>query len=164
MFAGFRSEVFGLYTIKQNWLTVSRLSSHNMKHRLLQSFYPLCTSVFTLKSTTFQMQHLPWKCLYCVSTRLCCLSVRNPLFRWWGRWSGFLDFTLSFQVITCLYHTQIKCAHTAASWAPASKVVTPHSGESKEIMRICKVQIKQTHMTIVSAHASFNKRPYSTVS
>lgn len=60
----------------------------------------------------------------------------------------------------CLCHTQIKHVHTAAFLAPASKVVTSHSGESKDIMGICKVHIKQTHMTTVSAQLSFNKRPY----
>lgn len=69
-----------------------------------------------------------------------------------------LRFYICLLVILC--HTQIKHVHTAAFLAPASKVVTSHSGESKDIMGICKVHIKQTHMTTVSAQLSFNKRPY----
>lgn len=67
------------------------------------------------------------------------------------------QFYLLFPGNYCVYlsqvyrDTEIEHSLTAALHAPASKVVTPCSGESNEILSICKVQIKQTHMTTVSA-------------
>lgn len=50
--------------MKQKRLPVSRLSARSRKHRLLHIFDPLCTSVLTLKCSSFQKQHLEVCVLY----------------------------------------------------------------------------------------------------
>lgn len=76
----------------------------NLAHSLPSVFSQYETSAFAYLLSTlhisiyFEIHYIQdttfteiacWMCLYCICARFCCLSVSNPLFRWWRRWSGF---------------------------------------------------------------------------
>lgn len=138
-----------------------------MKHWLVHIFYPLYTSVF-IWNPLHSESNIYCNCLVDVFVLYLCkvFAVCQSVIPSWDdkkKWSGvfvLIRFYISFPGnYPCLYHTHKTCIIRQLSWLLHLKF-SHHTQESQKIMGICKVHIKQTHMTTVSAQLSFNKRSY----